>query len=146
MLIAAAARETLSKVDEVSPCVLLMDEVEKVFRSTEDGGVSGRILATLLWWLQERTSRVLVVMTSNDKSTVPPELYRPGRLDRAITLKSTPFGDQRKFVSGYLKSIKAPASLMKTIGNIKWPFEEEKTQAELVSWANAKVRNYILQK
>lgn len=136
----------LSKVDEVSPCVLLMDEVEKVFRSTEDGGVSGRILATLLWWLQERTSRVLVVMTSNDKGTVPPELYRSGRLDKSITLKSTPFGDQRKFVTGYLKSIKAPSSLMKTIGNIKWPFEEEKTQAELVSWANAKVRSYILQK
>lgn len=74
----------LSQVDEVQPCVIIFDEVEKVFKGTSDSGVTSRMLSQLLWWLQEHKSRVFTVMTTNDKSAIPVELYRPGRIDSVM--------------------------------------------------------------
>lgn len=74
----------LQQVDAEEPCVLLIDEVEKVLSQnvgSDSTGVSNRILSSILWWLQEHRSRVFVVMTCNNKSRIPPELYREGRLD-----------------------------------------------------------------
>jgi SpoVK/Ycf46/Vps4 family AAA+-type ATPase len=39
------------------------------------------MIGTLLTWLQERSSPVFVVATSNDVSKLPPELLRKGRFD-----------------------------------------------------------------
>lgn len=77
---------SLSLLDREAPCVVLFDEIEKLFKGGEDLGVSNRILSILLWWLQEHKSRVFVVMTSNALDKVPVELYRPGRIDEAIKL------------------------------------------------------------
>ncbi|NIT64777.1 MAG: AAA family ATPase, partial [Gammaproteobacteria bacterium] len=46
-----------------------------------DGGVSRRVLGTLLTWMQERSGRVFVVATANDIQRLPPELLRKGRFD-----------------------------------------------------------------
>ena len=76
----------LNEAESCAPCVLLMDEVEKIFRMTGTGasdmGTTRRIMSRLLWWLQEHTSDVLTVMTTNDDEAIPPELIRPGRIDR----------------------------------------------------------------
>jgi SpoVK/Ycf46/Vps4 family AAA+-type ATPase len=78
-------REALQRVDRMAPCVLWIDEIEKAFhagRSVEsDGGISKRLLATLLTWMQERESRVFLVATANDVHDLPPELMRKGRID-----------------------------------------------------------------
>lgn len=74
----------LSQVDRLEPCVLLLDEVEKLFNGHDDSGVTSRLLGQLLWWLQEHTSKVFVVMTSNDHTKLPKELYRPGRIDMLL--------------------------------------------------------------
>lgn len=71
----------LAQVDQVEPAVILIDEVEKVFQSSGDQGVTSRLLSQLLWWLQEHSTKVFTVMTTNDKSIIPPELYREGRID-----------------------------------------------------------------
>ena len=42
------------------------------------------MLSSILWWLQEHKSRVFTVMTTNKESNIPPELYRPGRIDSEI--------------------------------------------------------------
>ena len=39
------------------------------------------VAAYLLWWLAERRTRVLAVMTTNKRAKLPPELYREGRID-----------------------------------------------------------------
>lgn len=80
------AREALEAVDSSAPCVLLVDELEKLFVGNRDDGVAQSMLATLLWWMQARDSRVLVVATSNDPSALPPELVRSGRLDCAVEM------------------------------------------------------------
>ncbi|AUR96006.1 AAA+ ATPase domain protein [Vibrio phage 1.215.B._10N.222.54.F7] len=73
----------LARIDEESPCVVLMDEVEKLFGGVDEG-TTNRLLAKLLWWLQERTSNALIIMTCNDIDKIPKELYREGRIDRVL--------------------------------------------------------------
>ena len=77
-------RLSLHQAEAMAPCVLWIDEIEKGLASDSglsDGGVSRRILGTLLTWMAERTSHVFLVATSNDVSQLPPELLRKGRVD-----------------------------------------------------------------
>jgi SpoVK/Ycf46/Vps4 family AAA+-type ATPase len=74
----------LDQADEVEPCVILIDEVEKIFQTQGDSGVTNSLLSQFLWWLQEHKSRVLTVMTTNDISIIPAELYREGRVDETM--------------------------------------------------------------
>lgn len=74
-------RETLQLADNVAPCVLWMDEIEKSLSQSDNDGIAQRVLGTLLTWMAERTSKVFIVATSNDITRLPPELIRKGRLD-----------------------------------------------------------------
>jgi hypothetical protein len=77
-------RRALKIVDAMAPCILVVDEVEKALAGAEsnhDSGVSAGILESLLDWMNEHTSSVYVVMTSNRCEHLPPELSRAGRLD-----------------------------------------------------------------
>ncbi len=77
----------LSQLDAEEPCVALFDEIEKMFsgHGSDSTGIIGRMLGDLLWWLQEHRSRVFVGMTTNAIGNLPPELYRPGRIDAVFT-------------------------------------------------------------
>jgi SpoVK/Ycf46/Vps4 family AAA+-type ATPase len=62
--------------------VLWIDEIEKGLASGEhDGGVSQRVLGTLLTWMAERKTPVFMVATANAIDRLPPELVRKGRFD-----------------------------------------------------------------
>ncbi|HXM23084.1 MAG TPA: AAA family ATPase [Terriglobales bacterium] len=73
--------------EELAPCVLWIDELEKVFAgsgsdsASADAGVSSRLLAAFLSWMQERKTPVFVAATCNNVSALPPELIRKGRFD-----------------------------------------------------------------
>jgi hypothetical protein len=90
----------LHRLDHEEPCVVLFDEVDKLFvQGNDDTGTVRRMLSSFLWWLQEHTSRVLTVMTCNDLTVVPPELYRAGRIDRVLTFDGLPYANAVTFVS-----------------------------------------------
>lgn len=75
-------REALKLAEQMSPCVLWVDEIEKGLASgDQDGGVSQRVLGTLLTWMAERKSSVFMVATANVIGRLPPELVRKGRFD-----------------------------------------------------------------
>lgn len=77
-------REALASVEQLSPCVLWIDEIEKGLAGDGgdgDGGVSRRVLGTLLTWMAERRSRLFLVATANQIDALPPELMRKGRFD-----------------------------------------------------------------
>ncbi len=75
-------REALRLAEQMAPCVLWMDEVEKGLASgDQDGGVSQRVLGTLLTWMAERKAPVFMVATANSIDRLPPELVRKGRFD-----------------------------------------------------------------
>jgi SpoVK/Ycf46/Vps4 family AAA+-type ATPase len=75
-------RESLKTADVMSPCVLWIDEIEKgIAGRGGETGTTQRVLGTFLTWMAEKTSRVFIVATANDISTLPPELVRKGRFD-----------------------------------------------------------------
>lgn len=76
-------REALLAAEAMSPVVLWIDEIEKAFAGAgdNDSGASRRVLGVLLRWLQERPDGIFVVATSNDVTSLPPELARRGRFD-----------------------------------------------------------------
>ena len=49
--------------------------------SDADGGLSQRLFASFLTWLQEKKEGVFVVGAANDVARMPPELLRKGRFD-----------------------------------------------------------------
>ena len=71
-------------MERLAPVCLWIDEIEKIFASSSgevDGGVSKRVLGTMLTWMQERKDRSFIAATSNDINSLPPELLRKGRFD-----------------------------------------------------------------
>ena len=74
----------LAQIDQAAPCVVIFDEVEKGFNVQGDKGVTSSMLGQLLWWLQEHKTQVFTVMTTNDKTMIPPELFREGRIDSSM--------------------------------------------------------------
>lgn len=76
----------LDLAQKLAPVVLWIDEIEKAFASAgtsgeADAGLSQRLLATLLTWMQDREGGVFLVATSNNITALPPEMLRKGRFD-----------------------------------------------------------------
>src|SRR5439155_21142560 len=73
--------------EQLAPAVLWIDELEKVFAgsgpdsASVDAGVSSRLLASFLSWMQDRKAPVFVAATCNNVNALPPELIRKGRFD-----------------------------------------------------------------
>lgn len=75
-------KKILSFITSQGECVFLIDEADKLFGKEADGQVSlSTMLSMLLWWLQGPSNKAVTVMTANKLDVIPPELYRPGRLD-----------------------------------------------------------------
>ncbi len=93
----------LVALEDEAPCVVLFDEVEKLFNNSEND-TSQRLLSKILWWLQAKESKCFVVMTCNDIKAIPEELYREGRIDRVIELNGIPVKQADKFVTELLQT------------------------------------------
>lgn len=80
-------RKVFQVAEGLAPCVLWIDELEKVFAgsgpdsASSDAGVSSRLLASFLSWMQDRKTPVFVAATCNNVTVLPPELIRKGRFD-----------------------------------------------------------------
>jgi hypothetical protein len=82
----ANIRQALMIVDAMSPCVVMVDEVEKALAGvassgSTDSGVTARLFGTFLTWLNDRASDSYVICTCNDISKLPPEFSRSERFD-----------------------------------------------------------------
>ena len=132
-------RQTFSRLDREAPCVVLIDEVEKVFTTESEGGVVDRMLASSLWWLSEHTSRVLTVMTSNDVSRVPPPLYRPGRINARFKVGLMTAQEATAFAHRLLVDLMDPIKPKLTI------LQQVKFDSSLGSfgWSHAEVSNTV---
>ncbi len=93
-------RTTLAMIDAMSPCVLMLDEIDKGFAGmvgggTNDSGTTSRVFGTFLTWMQERAQKerpVFLIMTANRIEGLPPELLRKGRVDEiwSVNLPNEP--------------------------------------------------------
>jgi SpoVK/Ycf46/Vps4 family AAA+-type ATPase len=80
----ANVRQALRLIDAMAPCVAFLDEIDKGFSGVQssgqtDSGVSARLFGGFLCWLNDHTSDVFVVATSNDIAKLPPEMSRAER-------------------------------------------------------------------
>lgn len=93
----ARVRTALKMVDSLAPCVLMIDEVDKVFQANGgngDSGVSQRVLGALLTWMNDTKAPVFMVVTANRVDNLPAEFLRKGRLDEVFSV-SLPSADER---------------------------------------------------
>lgn len=99
----AQLNEALSTAEDVSPCVLWIDEIEKGLSGNGDGGVSTRMVGQFLFWLQECKKPVFVVATANDVSMLPSELLRRGRFDELFFVDLPTEQERYEILSLYMK-------------------------------------------
>jgi ATPase family associated with various cellular activities (AAA) len=96
-------RRATEVAEAMAPVVLWIDEIEKAFASgtsaDADGGLSQRLFASFLTWLQEKKEGVFVVGAANDIGRMPPELLRKGRFDE-IFFVDLPSREERMQIVG----------------------------------------------
>lgn len=98
-------KDALTTAENVSPCVLWIDEIEKGLSGvghSGDGGVSTRMVGQFLFWLQECKKQVFVVATANDVSMLPSELLRRGRFDELFFVDLPTSEERREILSLYM--------------------------------------------
>lgn len=97
-------RKAIKVAESLAPAVLWVDEIEKGFAGVRssgsvDAGVTARVFASFLTWLQEKTCPVFVVATANQVKSLPPELLRKGRFDE-IFFVDLPSEKERRDILG----------------------------------------------
>jgi hypothetical protein len=101
-------RRVLQIVENISPCILFIDEIEKglagMHSSTfSDAGVTARVIGSFLIWLQECTKPVFTVATSNNIQYLPPELIQ--RFDETFFVNLPQFNERKDIFSIHLKKL-----------------------------------------
>jgi AAA+ superfamily predicted ATPase len=98
-------RKVFQVAEGLAPCVLWIDELEKVFAgsgpdsASADAGVSSRLLAAFLSWMQDRRAPVFVAATCNNVTALPPELIRKGRFDELFFVDLPNQAERKKIFS-----------------------------------------------
>jgi hypothetical protein len=101
-------KKSLELAETLAPIVLWIDEIEKAFAASGasadvDAGLSQRLLGTFLTWLQDRKAGVFVTATSNNLSSLPPELLRKGRFDEIFFVDLPGHDDRAELFAIHLK-------------------------------------------
>lgn len=95
-------KEALDFIDNVAPCILWIDEIEKALSVSHGENDTGkRILGQFLFWLQESTSRVFLVATANDVELLPPELFRKGRFSEVFFVDLPSEAERKEVILQY---------------------------------------------
>ncbi len=82
-------RNAQRQAEEMAPCILWIDEIEKGFsgsggKGQEEGAYLRRMTGSFLTWLQEKKSSCYIIATANSIRGLPPEFFRKGRFDECF--------------------------------------------------------------
>jgi SpoVK/Ycf46/Vps4 family AAA+-type ATPase len=105
-------RQALRIADAMAPCILFCDEVEKALSGVNgqgDSGVSSRLFGTLLTYLNDHTTDVYFIGTSNDISRLPPEFARAERFDGVFMIDLPGAKERETIWRMYLERFGLPA-------------------------------------
>jgi len=125
-------RKALAIADAIAPCVLWLDEIEKAVgghssSAATDGGTTLAMVGTLLTWMQEHVTPVMVVATCNDYSKLPAEMTRAGRFDEKFFLDLPSRHEREEIAKVHLTLLKCDVRLADAIAEIS----EDWTGAEI---------------
>lgn len=126
--------QALQVAKACAPCVLLLDECEKVLggvnsSNNSDSGITARVFQEILKFMNDNDSGVYVIMTSNDISQLPPEFTRAGRLD-ATWYFGLPKEEERKEIFK-IHFNKYKQNISDEILNVAVSYSEHFTGAEI---------------
>jgi SpoVK/Ycf46/Vps4 family AAA+-type ATPase len=105
-------RQMFQIAEQLAPCVLWIDELEKVFAgsgpdsASSDAGTSARLLGAFLSWMQDRKAPVFVAATCNNVEVLPPELIRKGRFDEIFFVDLPTTAERKAIFELHLKKRK----------------------------------------
>lgn len=108
----ANINHALEVAERVSPCVLLIDEVDYALGQGggSDDGTTGRVVGKILTWLAAKTEPVFVYFTSNRPWLLPPAMTRKGRLDEIFCVDFPDMNERVAILTHYLKGAKVEQS------------------------------------
>ena len=105
-------RQMFQIAEQLAPCVLWVDELEKIFAgsapdsASSDAGTAARLLGAFLSWMQDRKGPVFVAATCNNVEILPPELIRKGRFDEMFFVDLPNSTERRGIFEIHLKKRK----------------------------------------
>ncbi|MEM4360026.1 MAG: AAA family ATPase [Candidatus Bilamarchaeaceae archaeon] len=142
----------LKIVDSMSPCILLIDEIEKAFsggRGTgeADSGATKRWIGTILSWMSDRKSDVFVVGTCNDCESLPPAIRRAERFDAIFFFDVPSREDKEKIWELYSEKYNVSLENLHMVDDSGWTGAEIKTCCRLASLLDTDIsqsQNYVV--
>lgn len=104
-------RTALKLAEAVAPCILWLDEIERIIAGHEtsgstDSGVTSRVIGQLLTWMQERESPVFVIATTNDPMAIPPQMMRAGRFDEVFHVDLPNYEERKAIFKVHLRKVR----------------------------------------
>ena len=110
------ADAALKQLDAMSPCVALIDEVDKAGLSPKQGGgdsgTSMRVLGKLLTHMQESKKPIFWVFTANRAEGLDPALIRKGRMDEVFAVLPPNRVEREAVLTIHLKKRKQDPSVI----------------------------------
>jgi len=80
-------KKALKLIDEISPCIVFIDEVDRLGNRSETGGDAGtsrRVFGQLLSWLGKKERQAIIIATTNTPGDLDFAFKRAGRFDYKI--------------------------------------------------------------
>jgi ATPases of the AAA+ class len=104
----AGIRNAIKLAETVAPCVLLIDEMEKLVAGLEssgksDSGVTSRVIGTLLSWMQETKAPIYKLATCNTIRNLDSALFRRGRWDALFAVDLPTLEERKEILSIHLR-------------------------------------------
>ena len=102
-------RQMIDVAENLAPCILWIDEIDKAFSNSDnlgDSGTSNRVLATFISWLSEKTKPVFVVATANNVDMLPLEIIRKGRFDEIFFLDLPEFNEREQIFKIHIQEFR----------------------------------------
>lgn len=139
------AERAFAVIDAVAPCILFIDELEKMLKGATggagDGGASANVAMKFLTWLQDHASEVFVIATCNniqELATASDGAYvRAGRWD-AVFFVDNPEPEQAAGILDlYLQDFTGKA--------IKETLEPGSTPPDLKDYSGAEIRQIAIE-
>lgn len=98
----------LSIAEAIAPCVLWVDEIEKLLAGSggdgsNDSGVSARIGGSILSWMADKKAPVFVVATANNPERLDPAYVRRGRFDERFFIDLPGPQTRKEILSHHIK-------------------------------------------
>nr|YP_009398796.1 hypothetical protein [Cliftonaea pectinata]ARW68004.1 hypothetical protein [Cliftonaea pectinata] len=102
-------QKVLNMCEQISPCILWIDEIDKIFtqyKTTNDSGTTSRVTNIFLTWLSEKQQNVFVVGTANTIANLPVEMIRKGRFDEIFFVDLPNFQERLHIFKIHLKKVR----------------------------------------